>query len=85
MVTRWSLIIWLALFVLCGKGELVKYPCNYCGCCSVWLAAFEPDTGLDTLEDIVAACKKYYNCKLVGREVIKDEVELEKVLRGELE
>lgn len=62
----------------------MKYPCNYCGCCSVWLAAFEPDTGLDTLEDVVAACKKYYNCKLVGKEVIKDEVKLEKVLRGEL-
>ena len=45
------------------------YPCNYCGCCSIWLAAYEEGTGLDTPEKVIEACKKYFNCKLPGTEV----------------
>lgn len=51
----------------------MTYPCNYCGCCSVWLAAYEPDTGLDTEEKVIEACKKYYNCPLPGLTVMTDE------------
>ena len=46
-----------------------KYPCNYCGECSVWLSAFEEGTGLDALETIKAQCRKM-KCALVGKEVL---------------
>lgn len=45
------------------------YPCQWCGCCTIWLAAFEPGQGLETMEKVVAACKKYHNCSLVGQPV----------------
>lgn len=45
-----------------------KYPCNYCGSCSVWLAAFEEGTGLDTLDAVKAQCRKM-KCALVDKEV----------------
>ena len=48
------------------------YPCQYCGSCPIWLAAYEEGTGLATKEDIIAACKKYYNCLLVGKEIEED-------------
>lgn len=47
----------------------MTYPCQWCGSCSVWLAAYEEGTGLDTEEEVIKACKKYYNCPLVGKEV----------------
>ena len=50
-------------------NEKLTYPCQYCGSCSIWLAAFEPSTGLDTIEKVIAACHKYHNCELVGKEV----------------
>lgn len=50
-------------------NEKLTYPCQYCGSCSIWLAAFEPGTGLDTIEKVIAACHKYHNCELVGKEV----------------
>ena len=52
--------------------QKAKYPCQWCGSCPVWLAAYEEGTGLDTPEQVIAACKKYYNCKLVGKEVEED-------------
>lgn len=47
------------------------YPCNYCGSCPVWLAAFEHDTGLDTLEQVIIECVKR-GCDLVGKKVEQD-------------
>ena len=35
-------------------NERLTYPCQYCGSCSIWLAAFEPGTGLDTIEKVIA-------------------------------
>lgn len=51
----------------------MTYPCNYCGSYSIWLAACEPDTGLDTKDRVIEACKKYYNCPLPGLKVMTDE------------
>ena len=48
------------------------YPCQWCGSCPVWLAAYEEGTGLDTPEQIKAACKKYYNCELVDTPVMEE-------------
>lgn len=48
------------------------YPCQWCGSCPIWLAAYEEGTGLDTEEKVVEACKKYYNCELIGKEVMRD-------------
>ena len=48
------------------------YPCDWCGSCPIWLAAYEEGTGLDTEEKVVEACKKYYNCELVGKEVMRN-------------
>ena len=50
----------------------MKYPCNYCGECSVWLAAFEEGTGLDTLDAVKVQCRKM-KCALVGKEVLPEE------------
>jgi len=47
----------------------VTAPCQYCGSCSIWLAAFEEGSGLDTMEQVVEACKKYMNCPYVGTEM----------------
>lgn len=44
------------------------YPCNYCGSCPIWLAAFEPDTNLDTLEKVIIECVRR-DCHLVGKKV----------------
>lgn len=49
----------------------MKYPCNYCGSCPIWLAAFEKDSGLETLERIIGACAKH-KCPLVGKEVLSE-------------
>ena len=54
----------------------LTYPCQYCGSCPIWLAAYEEDTGLETTEQVVAACKKYYNCPLVGQEVVANNAEI---------
>lgn len=45
----------------------MKYPCDWCGSCSIWLAAFEVEE-LDTYEKLVATCKQY-ECPIVGTEV----------------
>lgn len=47
------------------------YPCNHCGSCSLWLAAFEPNQGLETLEQLIAECVKR-GCNLVGKKVEND-------------
>lgn len=52
--------------------DKLVYPCQWCGSCPIWLAAYEEGTGLDTEEKVVEACKKYYNCELVGKEVMRD-------------
>ena len=52
----------------------MKYPCNYCGSCGIWLAAFEPGTDLDTKERVIGACAKR-KCPLVGKEVIPEGVQ----------
>jgi len=49
------------------------YPCNYCGSCPIWLAAFEPNSGLDTLEKVIIECVRR-DCHLVGRKVENAEV-----------
>ena len=51
----------------------MTYPCNYCGSCSIWLSAYEPGSGIYTEEQLIEACKKYYNCPLPGLEVPKKE------------
>ena len=50
-------------------SKTLKYPCNYCGECPIWLAAFEPGTGLDTIEKVIDQCLSYRRCELVGQEV----------------
>lgn len=45
----------------------MKYPCNHCGECSIWLAAYEVPE-LATHEQVVAACHKD-DCPIVGTEV----------------
>ena len=48
-------------------NEKLTYPCQYCGSCPVWLAAFDhPD--LQTYEDVFEACDDR-GCPLVGMEV----------------
>lgn len=54
----------------------LTYPCQYCGSCPIWLAAYEEGTGLETTEQVIAACKKYYNCSLVGQEVAANDAEI---------
>lgn len=51
--------------------ERKTYPCNWCGSCPIWLAAFELDTGLDTLEKVIVECTKR-GCNLVGKKVEND-------------
>ena len=51
----------------------MKYPCNYCGSCGIWLAAFEKETGLETKEQVIKACMKR-KCPLVEKEVIPDDI-----------
>lgn len=51
------------------NGNLT-YPCNYCGSCPIWLAAFDAPE-LQTYEDIVKACINE-DCVLVGQEVKED-------------
>ena len=47
------------------------YPCNYCGSCPLWPAAFEPDQGLETLEQLIVECIRR-GCNLVGKKVEND-------------
>lgn len=49
--------------------QRAKYPCQWCGSCPIWLAAYEEGTGFDTEEKVIAACKQYYQCELVGKEI----------------
>ena len=49
--------------------QRAKYPCQRCGSCPIWLAAYEEGTGFDTEEKVIAACKQYYQCELVGKEI----------------
>ena len=44
------------------------YPCNWCGSCPIWLAAFEPNSGVETFEQLVIQCVKR-GCNLVGKKV----------------
>jgi hypothetical protein len=48
----------------------MTYPCDYCGECPIWLAAYD-DERVDTYEKILAECEKR-NCHLVGKEVIDE-------------
>lgn len=53
-------------------NENLTYPCQYCGSCPIWLAAFDhPD--LKTYEDVIAACEAE-SCSLVDQEVIKEDI-----------
>lgn len=55
----------------------MEYPCQYCGSCPpIWLAAYEEDAGLETTDQVITACKKYYNCPLVGQEVVTNDAEV---------
>lgn len=47
------------------------YPCNYCGSCPIWLAAFEPNQGIETWEDLIVQCVKR-GCDLIGKKVEND-------------
>lgn len=47
------------------------YPCNYCGECSLWLAAFDKDSKIETWEDLLVQCIKR-GCDLVGKRVEND-------------
>ena len=48
-------------------NEKLTYPCQYCGSCPIWLAAYDhPD--LQTYEDVFEACDSE-GCPLVGMEV----------------
>lgn len=50
---------------------ILTYPCNNCGSCPIWLAAYDiPE--LDTHEKVVQACHDK-NCSLVGTYVLKGE------------
>lgn len=49
---------------------LLYYPCNYCGSCSAWLAAYEIGA-LETHEELIAECKRR-GCELVGTHVPKE-------------
>ena len=46
------------------------YPCDYCGECKIWLAAFD-HSDLKTYEDVIEACEATA-CPLVGQEVKDD-------------
>ncbi len=50
--------------------EPLHYPCNYCGSCPVWLAAYEAP-GLETSGDVIEACKAR-KCPLVNQPVHKE-------------
>ena len=51
---------------------LLYYPCNYCGECPIWLAAYEiPE--LSTSGEVVEACRKR-GCSLVGMPVPREEL-----------
>lgn len=47
------------------------YPCQECGECEVWLAAYET-TQLGTTEKVVNYCKNVKHCPLVGKQVEPD-------------
>lgn len=47
------------------------YPCNYCGSCPVWLAAFEPNQDIETWEQLIIECVRR-DCRIVGKKVEND-------------
>lgn len=47
------------------------YPCNYCGSCPLWLAAFEPDSSVETWEQLIIECVRR-GCDIVGKKVEND-------------
>ena len=49
---------------------LLYYPCDYCGSCSAWLAAYKVGA-LETHEELIAECKRR-GCNLVGTPVPKE-------------
>lgn len=50
----------------------MAYPCNYCGSCPIWLAAFEiPE--LDTEDKLIRACRDR-GCSLCEMEVGEEDV-----------
>lgn len=49
---------------------LLYYPCNYCGECTAWLAAYVPE-GLETHEDLLAECYRR-KCPIVNTPVPKE-------------
>lgn len=55
-------------------SEKIKryYPCDYCGSCPIWLAAFD-HSDLKTYEDIIKACKAE-DCQLVGKEALYNDL-----------
>lgn len=61
---------------ICDKLKSQKvecYPCNYCGSCTAWLAAYDPDGPLTTHQDLLAECHRR-RCKLVGLPVPKEDL-----------
>lgn len=48
----------------------LTYPCDYCGECPIWLAAYDAPE-LQTYTDICNTCKTS-KCELFGKEVPKD-------------
>lgn len=47
-----------------------RYPCNHCGECPVWLAAFDAKE-VKTYDKVLKACARR-NCELVGK-VVEEE------------
>lgn len=54
-------------------NEPMTYPCNYCGECTAWLAAYEPGGPLETHEQLLEECKRR-GCDLVGMAVPREEL-----------
>ena len=46
--------------------EPLRFPCNYCGECAIWQAAYIEGSGLETSGDVIAACQAH-DCPYVGR------------------
>lgn len=51
------------------NDTILSYPCNHCGECDVWLAAYSTPV-LDTYEKVVQECKRR-KCQLVGTYLLK--------------
>ena len=48
-----------------------RYPCNHCGECPVWLAAYDAEE-VKTYDELLKVCVER-NCELVGK-VVKEEL-----------